>query len=194
MDKFLQLNIGGTIFSMLKSTISIEGSYFEKILSTDIPCIRDNDNNIFIDRSPIYFTHILEYLRTNDISLDGIDRDSLLLEINFYGLEDLEKKILSIEKKVYDRLIKLNVKGTIYYVLESTLNSIGFLDKKHNWIAEDEIFIYRDCTQFDHIVELMYNVNYYPSNLSQNNIQDLCNELMSHELPSLSNKIFYHRR
>src|SRR5688572_2136856 len=120
MDEVMQINVGGTIFTMLKSTINIYGSYFEKLLSTNIPCTNDKNGILFIDRSPVYFNFILEYLRLGYVQLsnESIDVSILRTEANFYGLGDLEQLIDTYQQNipVYDKLIKLNVKGTIYHV------------------------------------------------------------------------------
>lgn len=192
MDRLIHFNVGGTVFSMLESTIAVKGSYFESILSTDISCIRDKDGNIFIDRSPVYFSLILDYLRSGEIVLDvGTNRNLLLTEINYYGLTQLEEKIQSMKEVVYDRLIKLNVRGTVYHVLESGLENSGFLQCQPNWTADDEIYISKSCSQFNHIVELLHDSNYYPQDILQTDMHVLCRELRAYGLHSLSEKVHW---
>ncbi|CAF0984347.1 unnamed protein product [Brachionus calyciflorus] len=129
-ENVTKLNIGGRIFSTLKSTLTKElkdkdskpypPHMFHLIFNGSKKFDIDEHNNaIFIDRDPKYFSHVLDYLRYGDSGFvipEDIDLKKLYLEGKFYqikGLEDmflvshlnsLDSKILSqIEvKKFYD--------------------------------------------------------------------------------------------
>ena len=48
---------------------------------------------IFIDRDPAAFGHILNYLRTKELSLHGVDVEALRHEAEFYGIGPLGKNL-----------------------------------------------------------------------------------------------------
>ncbi|CAF1098359.1 unnamed protein product [Brachionus calyciflorus] len=104
--EIIKLNIGGTIFSTLKSTLtkqirdkdghSYPPNIFESILEGYSKPILDENEAIFIDRSPKYFDHILDYLRNVDFNnnytlTEDVDLDELNQEAKYYNLEGLEK-------------------------------------------------------------------------------------------------------
>ena len=67
-DKRVSLNIGGTVFETLQSTISRISPFFACLFSdvwrdTGNKTIRDEAGNIFIDRSPMHFDHLLNWSR-----------------------------------------------------------------------------------------------------------------------------------
>lgn len=67
-DKLISLNIGGKVFQTLKSTVSNISPFFANLFSDEWKdsgrkTIRDKDGNIFIDRSPQYFEHLLDWSR-----------------------------------------------------------------------------------------------------------------------------------
>ena len=63
----VKLNVGGTIFETTDQTLLINSEYFVALFNKDKSRYFDpNDNQIkeiFIDRSPKAFEHILEYWR-----------------------------------------------------------------------------------------------------------------------------------
>lgn len=92
-QEIISLNVGGTLFmttrsasyfffvnfvsllhfsvcthfrSTLLSQKSSEGksTYFHALLDGPMPCLRDKNGAYFLDRSPQYFSHILDFLRT----------------------------------------------------------------------------------------------------------------------------------
>jgi hypothetical protein len=63
-DKYIKINIGGQIFETLKSTITSISPYFARIFSDKFADpIRDNDGNVFIDKSSIGFQAIIDWVR-----------------------------------------------------------------------------------------------------------------------------------
>ena len=60
----IKLDIGGTIFATSKSTLlSFEDSFFGAMLNSGI-FLPGDDGTYFIDRSPLLFHHIIEYMRS----------------------------------------------------------------------------------------------------------------------------------
>ena len=61
-----------------------------------MPTAVQEDGSIFIDRSPKHFQHVLEYLRSGTRALLSISeevQDELLLEAEFYSLNELAEKM-----------------------------------------------------------------------------------------------------
>eukprot|EP01118_Nematostelium_gracile_P011835 TRINITY_DN4266_c0_g1_i2.p1 TRINITY_DN4266_c0_g1~~TRINITY_DN4266_c0_g1_i2.p1 ORF type:complete len:287 (-),score=54.49 TRINITY_DN4266_c0_g1_i2:23-883(-) len=85
----IDLNVGGMRLSASKSTlVSIEGSYFHVMLSSD-RWKPDNKGEYFIDRDFTHFPRILNYLRTGELQLDGlseIEVQRLNQELDYYQI------------------------------------------------------------------------------------------------------------
>eukprot|EP01118_Nematostelium_gracile_P019851 TRINITY_DN937_c0_g1_i2.p1 TRINITY_DN937_c0_g1~~TRINITY_DN937_c0_g1_i2.p1 ORF type:complete len:309 (-),score=84.76 TRINITY_DN937_c0_g1_i2:71-997(-) len=85
----IDLNIGGSRISTSKSTLlSIEGTYFYAMLSSDY-WKPNSKGEYFVDRSPIHFHRILSYLRTGVLSLDGMsghEVHELSAELDYYQI------------------------------------------------------------------------------------------------------------
>eukprot|EP01006_Ploeotia_vitrea_P051726 TRINITY_DN67599_c7_g8_i1.p1 TRINITY_DN67599_c7_g8~~TRINITY_DN67599_c7_g8_i1.p1 ORF type:complete len:1176 (-),score=109.37 TRINITY_DN67599_c7_g8_i1:748-4275(-) len=63
------------------------------------------DDRIFIDRDPKWFSYILNYLRTDTVVIpkDKEDRNALLSEASWYGLDGMKQEL---EKKVFEEKIE----------------------------------------------------------------------------------------
>ena len=73
---WITLNVGGHLFSTCKSTILMKSpeSVLARMFANEpvIPaCRRDKDGYYLIDRTPKYFEPILNYLRTNVLTIDS---------------------------------------------------------------------------------------------------------------------------
>lgn len=97
MSKIITFDVGGTIFKTRVSTmVSVPDSMFGPMFSGKYNDI--NADIIFIDRDPVIFKHILNYLRNDcdvrTLPLNNIDfvRD-LQREAKYFGLLDLEKNL-----------------------------------------------------------------------------------------------------
>uniref|UniRef100_A0A914E615 Uncharacterized protein n=1 Tax=Acrobeloides nanus TaxID=290746 RepID=A0A914E615_9BILA len=90
-DHIIKLNVGGENFSTLQSTLtSIPDSYFTRLLSGEATCYTDETGAIFLDRDPVLFRKILQFLRTHSISsFTGIDKKLIRDEVEFYGITPL---------------------------------------------------------------------------------------------------------
>lgn len=95
------MNVGGTRYSAFKSTLlSIEGSYFSAMLSSDRwkPDDKGNDGDdaytkgeYFINRDSTHFHRILNYLRSGTLSVDGMaiyEIKDLRTELDYYQIPD----------------------------------------------------------------------------------------------------------
>jgi hypothetical protein len=93
----LRLNIGGEIFSTTESTLqNAQGDNFFKSLLANIQnktlvVERDENGIVFVDRSPVHFHHILDYLRDGEIQVNlPLETLSWIRkEAKFYCMNDL---------------------------------------------------------------------------------------------------------
>ncbi|CAJ0591187.1 unnamed protein product [Cylicocyclus nassatus] len=87
----VKINVGGTVF---ETTISTLTRLDNTVLSTMVANRWRNQEEIFVDRSPTYFSKILDYLRDGEnvtLPRDDEAREALRKEAEFYNLPDLSK-------------------------------------------------------------------------------------------------------
>lgn len=89
-DKRIKLNVGGKLFETYQRTL-IQSKYFNSMF--DKFAESKSNNEIFIDRSPVLFEHILNYLRDPGYKIPKICYSEFL----FYGIE-WPKKTTEISK------------------------------------------------------------------------------------------------
>ncbi|XP_076834039.1 BTB/POZ domain-containing protein KCTD3 isoform X1 [Brachyhypopomus gauderio] len=95
----IQLNVGGTRFSTSRQTLMwIPDSFFSSLLSGRISTLRDETGAIFIDRDPTAFVPILNFLRTKELDLRGVNISVLRHEAEFYGITPLVRRLLLCEE------------------------------------------------------------------------------------------------
>ncbi|XP_033629547.1 BTB/POZ domain-containing protein KCTD3-like isoform X1 [Asterias rubens] len=96
--EIIKLNVGGAKFSTSKQTLTcVPDSFFSSLMSGRIPSVKDEEGAIFIDRDPTVFAPILNYLRTKELNLKGVDVQTLRHEAEFYGISPLVKKLTLCE-------------------------------------------------------------------------------------------------
>ncbi|XP_056134684.1 BTB/POZ domain-containing protein KCTD3 [Lampris incognitus] len=99
MGEMIQLNVGGTRFSTSRQTLMwIPDSFFSSLLSGRISTLRDETGAIFIDRDPTAFAPILNFLRTKELDLRGVNISILRHEAEFYGITPLVRRLLLCEE------------------------------------------------------------------------------------------------
>ncbi|KAM9409470.1 BTB/POZ domain-containing protein KCTD3 [Pholidichthys leucotaenia] len=99
MGEMVQLNVGGTRFSTSRQTLMwIPDSFFSSLLSGRISTLRDETGAIFIDRDPTAFAPILNFLRTKELDLRGVNISVLRHEAEFYGITPLVRRLLLCEE------------------------------------------------------------------------------------------------
>ncbi|KAK2878687.1 hypothetical protein Q8A67_019478 [Cirrhinus molitorella] len=99
MGDIIQLNVGGTRFSTSRQTLTwIPDSFFSSLLSGRISTLRDETGAIFIDRDPTAFAPILNFLRTKELDLRGVNISILRHEAEFYGITPLVRRLLLCEE------------------------------------------------------------------------------------------------
>lgn len=99
MGDIIQLNVGGTRFCTSRQTLMwIPDSFFSSLLSGRISTLRDETGAIFIDRDPTAFAPILNFLRTKELDLRGVNISILRHEAEFYGITPLVRRLLLCEE------------------------------------------------------------------------------------------------
>jgi BTB/POZ domain/NHL repeat len=87
----VRLDIGGKIFSTTKSRLlSFKNSFFEAMLGSG-HWKASRDGTYFVDRTPTFFEHMLEFMRTGKLdstvlAWSGKRRDKLREEFDFYQI------------------------------------------------------------------------------------------------------------
>lgn len=105
--KWITLNIGGKYFTTTRVTLSkAPNSFLHKLSSTsldprDLESDRDERGAFLIDRDPIYFQVVLNYLRHGKLIMNkGLIEEGVLEEAEFYNITDL---IRLTKQKILER-------------------------------------------------------------------------------------------
>lgn len=89
-------------FSTSRQTLSwIPDTFFTALLSGRISSLRDESGAIFIDRDPLLFSIILNFLRTKDIDISKCDIRALRHEAEYYSITPLIKRLALCEDLNY---------------------------------------------------------------------------------------------
>lgn len=99
----VSLNVGGEIYTTSLDTLThCRDSMLGAMFTGQIPLVRDNRGNIFIDRDGKVFRYILNYLRSSSLDLpDGFSELALLRrEADFFQIHPLMEEIRRYESSV----------------------------------------------------------------------------------------------
>ncbi|XP_034563030.1 BTB/POZ domain-containing protein KCTD21-like [Notolabrus celidotus] len=99
----VSLNVGGEIYTTTLGTLTrCQDSMLGAMFNGQIPVLRDNRGNVFIDRDGKVFRYILNYLRSSSLDLpDGFSELALLRrEADFFQIRPLLEEIHQYEAKV----------------------------------------------------------------------------------------------
>ncbi|CAJ0591191.1 unnamed protein product [Cylicocyclus nassatus] len=141
----VKINVGGTVF---ETTISTLTRLDNTVLSTMVASRWRNQEEIFVDRSPTYFSKILDYLRDGEnVTLPKEDeaREALRKEAEFYNLSDLSKMCApytSVSKDDKGFEVKAFCQGDIVQWKESAIQMywkyfVRYLyEREYPWFAE----------------------------------------------------------
>lgn len=118
-ENTVKLNVGGTVFETLKSTLTKHEGFFKTLLETGVPVgffvqfyfnkftfqvqpEKDDKNRFFIDRSPKHFETVLNYMRSGVAILPDSEKElrELKEEAEYYLLEDLAILSQPLKNKV----------------------------------------------------------------------------------------------
>ena len=145
MARNVTLNVGGQVFRTTRATLTeggAAGSMLAALISERWGNGDNDDNEVFIDRSPALFTYILDWLRSGSVQcLPDASRLGLIKEADYYGLTRLidclkgwrhremalseeNKEILDTENKVRKLLVAANPTGGTLESLQTLADSL----------------------------------------------------------------------
>jgi hypothetical protein len=123
-NAIVNINVGGTKFATRKKTLlNVEDNLFYKLIKSNK---LDLTKEIFIDRSPVLFPYIIDYLRYKKFDLKDLKPDQfddLKEEVIYYELLNLENLFENIKNA---EIVKVEVNS--FYYENSTL--VGSTDYK----------------------------------------------------------------
>ena len=77
------LNVGGVYFATRRSTLAASASFFAGL----VDCSHASTTEFFVDRDPMYFRYVLNWMRgARALPDDEASLDELLLEADFYAM------------------------------------------------------------------------------------------------------------
>jgi len=90
-SRIVKLNIGGHKYCTTNATLTkYPDTFFTSLLSDALPTTKDENGSYFIDRDGQFFSPILTYLRTNEISIPNtMTKEDVIREARFYSIEPL---------------------------------------------------------------------------------------------------------
>lgn len=95
-DSVLTINVGGVLYTTTTATLlKFPDSMLGSLVRQDLPSTRDRNGHLFIDRDGAVFRHILNFLRSSQLSLtqDFQDLHLLATEADFYQISPLIEAI-----------------------------------------------------------------------------------------------------
>jgi len=170
----LRLNVGGKHFVTRRGTLCVvEGSLLEKMFRTDsnFAPATELQGEIFLDRDPMAFGHVLNYLRDGcrlvvDLKNDEAMLQRLRVDADYFGLKELVdecgRQLRSIPNN--DDALRLNVGGKHFVTRRGTLCTVeGSLLKNmfrtdSNFAPTElqgEIFLDRNPMAFGHVLDYL---------------------------------------
>lgn len=129
-EEWILLNVGGTYFNTTRATLikaSPPNSPLHRISnnSTNVDWDRDDKGAYMIDRDPIYFRFVLNFMRHGRLILHrDIPDEAILLEAEYFYLPELVK-LINQRMRSKDLIEQKNILTTLVNnILESDTNQI----------------------------------------------------------------------
>ena len=87
----VKFNFSGEMFEISRSLLDM---YPNSVLSTSASerWLEDPESEIFMDRDPVLFRHVLAYLRDKKVYLPtAVAKDAVLSELQYYCVDDVDE-------------------------------------------------------------------------------------------------------
>ena len=145
-SEIIHLNVGGTKYSMAKSTLQkYPQSTLGAIFTENVPLPKDEDGYYFIDRCGHIFQYILQFLRCGKLVLPKQfnEFDLLHTEADFFQIEDLisavEHRKREVEMKERDGIHILLFCILRYELLNQQYTKVKLLKNSKNTYPKFEL-------------------------------------------------------
>lgn len=104
-DRQIRINVGGKVFiTKLSVLLSVKDTLFYNYMGTLIDSQKEIPKEIFFDRNYSLFPIVLDYLRYHQInlkSLNKFEREEIVDELDFYGIDFFKTKGKKLEYQVF---------------------------------------------------------------------------------------------
>ncbi len=123
------IDVGGTKFLTVAMTLTSNSTYFASLLCGDWRESADDggeEDGIFLDRDPVAFGKLLDYMRGGMIKVEDVDTDVMILS-EFLGLDRL---LLAVKVRWYCNI------GKGHAVAESDEEIAALFDNVHGGISK----------------------------------------------------------
>ncbi|KAF2074673.1 hypothetical protein CYY_004023 [Polysphondylium violaceum] len=122
---WISLNVGGRVFTTTRSTISRDkDSMLAKMFSENWDSAKDINGAYLIDRSPDYFSPILNFLRCGTITIDeGVNVEGVYQEARFFNISGMIDKLAVMVEGLKNKQDVFTRKDVISILLTSSSNS-----------------------------------------------------------------------
>ena len=132
-ETLVEINVGGRLFETTRETLTkYQGTFFSARLSGQYSA-KDGANKFkfgFIDRSPVYFEVILDFLRTGKVDWGSNMSEKMLREeAQFYGLEEVMFGAQDNEERTQE------IEETVTFPLNKTANIL--IDNQEIWSPQN---------------------------------------------------------
>ena len=86
-NKYIKINVGGKIFETTENTLKESSLFFKGLLSGNFSYLKDENGNLFVDRSPDLFTKVLNIIRNYESENFS---DDIKKELEYFAIDYFE--------------------------------------------------------------------------------------------------------
>lgn len=86
-NKYIKINVGGKIFETTENTLKESSLFFKGLLSGNFSYLKDENGNLFVDRSPDLFTKVLNIIRNYEYQNFS---DDIKKELEYFAIDYFE--------------------------------------------------------------------------------------------------------
>jgi hypothetical protein len=86
-NKYIKINVGGKIFETTENTLKESSLFFKGLLSGNFSYLKDENGNLFVDRSPGLFIQVLNIIRNYEYENFS---DDIKKELEYFAIDYFE--------------------------------------------------------------------------------------------------------